>query len=54
MTPASSASELLQPETSEQEYERITYGIPVAAAADPWSSSTPGWTFVYVSGSGRG
>jgi uncharacterized protein YbjT (DUF2867 family) len=37
--------------TSEQEYERITYGIPVAAA-QTLVKLNPGMTFVYVSGSG--
>jgi uncharacterized protein YbjT (DUF2867 family) len=37
--------------TSEQDYERITYGIPVAAA-QTLVKLNPGMTFVYVSGSG--
>jgi uncharacterized protein YbjT (DUF2867 family) len=37
--------------TSAQEYERITYGIPVAAA-QTLVKLNPGMTFVYVSGSG--
>jgi uncharacterized protein YbjT (DUF2867 family) len=37
--------------TSEQEYERITYGIPVAVA-QTLVKLNPGMTFVYVSGSG--
>jgi len=37
--------------TSEQEYERITYGIPVAAA-QTLVKLNPGMTFVYVSGAG--
>jgi len=37
--------------TSEQEYERITYRIPVAAA-QTLVKLNPGMTFVYVSGSG--
>jgi uncharacterized protein YbjT (DUF2867 family) len=37
--------------TSEQEYERITYGIPVAAA-QTLVKLNPGMTFVYLSGSG--
>jgi uncharacterized protein YbjT (DUF2867 family) len=37
--------------TSEQEYERITCGIPVAAA-QTLVKLNPGMTFVYVSGSG--
>ena len=37
--------------SSEQEYERITYGIPVAAA-QTLVKLNPGMTFVYVSGAG--
>jgi uncharacterized protein YbjT (DUF2867 family) len=37
--------------TSEQEYERITYGIPVAAA-QALVKLNPGMTFIYVSGAG--
>jgi uncharacterized protein YbjT (DUF2867 family) len=37
--------------TSEQEYERITYSIPVAVA-QTLVKLNPGMTFVYVSGSG--
>jgi uncharacterized protein YbjT (DUF2867 family) len=37
--------------TSEQEYERITYGIPVAAA-QTLVKLNPGMTFIYVSGAG--
>jgi uncharacterized protein YbjT (DUF2867 family) len=37
--------------TSEQEYERITYEIPVAAA-ETLVKLNPGMTFVYVSGAG--
>jgi uncharacterized protein YbjT (DUF2867 family) len=37
--------------TSEQEYERITYAIPVAAA-QTLVKLNPGMTFVYVSGAG--
>ena len=37
--------------TSEQEYERITYRIPVAAA-QTLVKLNPGMTFVYVSGAG--
>jgi len=37
--------------TSEQDYERITYGIPVAAA-QTLVKLNPGMTFVYVSGAG--
>jgi uncharacterized protein YbjT (DUF2867 family) len=37
--------------TTEQEYERITYAIPVAAA-QTLVKLNPGMTFVYVSGSG--
>jgi uncharacterized protein YbjT (DUF2867 family) len=37
--------------TTEQEYERITYAIPVAAA-QMLVKLNPGMTFVYVSGSG--
>ena len=37
--------------TTEQEYERITYAIPIAAA-QTLVKLNPGMTFVYVSGSG--
>ena len=37
--------------TTEQEYERITYSIPIAAA-NALLPLNPGMTFVYVSGSG--
>src|SRR5271168_1067289 len=37
--------------TTEQEYERITYSIPVAAA-QTLVKLNPGMTFVYISGAG--